>query len=296
MPVFVEANPPEILRAAQKDDSFIDSIRSEVAEIIQRVFGNQTWMKIQALSDIGCIFLYYSLTTLADSQTLGEEYVGLLQVDSTLRSLPTRPVRLLAISLQVLGPRIFTKLLTKLEIWFRDPEHFPDLQPKAREYIVALIDVAKSGSFWFGRLNLILFYIFGKYYRLSQRMTKIHYVFTLDYADSGNYNSTFRLIGKVGLVHLTLLVISNLVSKWKDSKAIQGPTNSSQVSDGRNAQTESTAKCSLCWDQRKNTACTPCGHLFCWLCILQWLQTKEECPLCRENVQPSRIVPLFNYK
>jgi len=85
-------------------------------------------------------------------------------------------VRLLAISLQVLGPRIFTKLLTKLEIWFRDPEHFPDLQPKAREYIVALIDVAKSGSFWFGRLNLILFYIFGKYYRLSQRMTKIHYV------------------------------------------------------------------------------------------------------------------------
>lgn len=50
-------------------------------------------MKIQALSDIGCIFLYYSLTTLADSQTLGEEYVGLLQVDSTLRSLPTRPVR-----------------------------------------------------------------------------------------------------------------------------------------------------------------------------------------------------------
>lgn len=55
-------------------------------------------------------------------------------------------------------------------------------------------------------------------------------VFTLDYADSGNYNSTFRLIGKVGLVHLTLLVISNLVSKWKDSKAIQGPTNSVSIS------------------------------------------------------------------
>ena len=52
--------------------------------------GNQTWLKIQVLSDISCIFLYYSLTTLGDSQTLGEEYIGLLQVDSTLRSLPTK--------------------------------------------------------------------------------------------------------------------------------------------------------------------------------------------------------------
>jgi len=92
MPVFVEANPPQILRAAEKDDSFIDYIRNEVAEIIQRVFGNQTWLQIQVLSDIGCIFLYYSLTTLVDSQTLGEEYVGLLQVDSTLRSLPNKLV------------------------------------------------------------------------------------------------------------------------------------------------------------------------------------------------------------
>ena len=113
MPVFVEANPPQILRAAEKDDSFIDYIRNEVAEIIQRVFGNfpfgqrnwmvgvislwwmtgnQTWLQIQVLSDIGCILLYYSLTTLVDSQTLGEEYVGLLQVDSTLRSLPNKLV------------------------------------------------------------------------------------------------------------------------------------------------------------------------------------------------------------
>jgi len=296
MPVFVEANPPQILRAAEKDDSFIDYIRNEVAEIIQRVFGNQTWLQIQVLSDIGCIFLYYSLTTLVDSQTLGEEYVGLLQVDSTLRSLPNKLVRLLAISLQVLGPRIFSKFLARLEIWFRNPEHVPDLQPKARESILELIDVVKTGSFWFGRLNLIFFYMFGKYYRLSQRMTKINYVFTLDNADSGNYNSTFQLIGKIGLVHSTLLLISNLVSRWKNSEAKHDVANPGQVSDRGIAQTVSTAKCSLCWDQRKNTACTPCGHLFCWLCILQWLQTKEECPLCRENVQPSRIVPLFNYK
>lgn len=73
-----------------------------------------------------------------------------------------------------------------------------------------------------------------------------------------------------------------------------------QVADSlpsqKNASSTVTTKCSLCWDERKNTACTPCGHLFCWHCILQWLQTKYECPLCRESVQPSRIVPLLNYE
>ena len=52
--------------------------------------GNQTWLKVQLMSDVACIFVYYGLTTLLDNQTLGEEYVGLLQVDSSLRSLPTK--------------------------------------------------------------------------------------------------------------------------------------------------------------------------------------------------------------
>ena len=39
------------------------------------------------------MLLYYSLTTLLDSQTLGEEYIGLLQVDPSLRRLPSKLVR-----------------------------------------------------------------------------------------------------------------------------------------------------------------------------------------------------------
>lgn len=125
MAVFVEANPPEILRASQKDESYINTIKSDLADIVQRLFGkqhnflvfwsqqsnfwiwpchcllifvaivqigNQTWLKVQWLSDITCVFLYYTLTTLLDNQTLGEEYVGLIQVNSTLRALPSKLV------------------------------------------------------------------------------------------------------------------------------------------------------------------------------------------------------------
>ena len=137
-----------------------------------------------------------------------------------------------------------------------------------------------------------------------------------------NYNATFKFIGQMALTHLVLLLLTNSIAKWKNCSSLQSPSsktvNISQhlnfpfhspsfetncmliqmvdSSSEKSAGTTSSAKCSLCWDSRKDTSCTPCGHLFCWHCILQWLQTKHECPLCRESVQPSRIVPLFNYE
>lgn len=27
--------------------------------------------------------------------------------------------------------------------------------------------------------------------------------------------------------------------------------------------------CKLCYDECTNIACTPCGHLFCWECIMK---------------------------
>ncbi|XP_046638388.1 peroxisome biogenesis factor 10-like [Daphnia pulicaria] len=300
MAVFVEANPPEILRASQKDESYINTIKNELADIVQRLFGNQTWLKVQWLSDLTCVFLYYTLTTLLDNQTLGEEYVGLIQVNPTLRALPSKLTRLTAITLQVLGPRLFSQVMKKLDTWLRNPENIPDLTPKARDYIVLLTELIHSSSFWVGRLNLVLFYMYGKYYRLSQRMAKIHYVFATDYLKTENYNPTFKFIGQMALTHLVLLLLTNSITKWKNgnslknSSAISVVDSSSEKCAGTSPST--TAKCSLCWDSRKNTACTPCGHLFCWQCILQWLQTKHECPLCRESVQPSRIVPLLNYE
>jgi hypothetical protein len=44
MAVFVEANPPEILRASQKDESYINTIKNELADIVQRLFGKQLFL------------------------------------------------------------------------------------------------------------------------------------------------------------------------------------------------------------------------------------------------------------
>lgn len=58
---------------------------------------------------------------------------------------------------------------------------------------------------------------------------------------------------------------------------------------------ESIKQCSLCLDKRKHSSVTPCGHLFCWQCIHECLQSSQQCPLCRHPTSPSQVVPLLNY-
>ncbi|XP_023800615.1 uncharacterized protein LOC111941686 [Cyanistes caeruleus] len=54
--------------------------------------------------------------------------------------------------------------------------------------------------------------------------------------------------------------------------------------------TEMGGNCAICQDIWNDMASAlPCGHQFCWECILQWAQTNPSCPLCRGAIESVRF-------
>jgi len=39
-----------------------------------------------------------------------------------------------------------------------------------------------------------------------------------------------------------------------------------------------------------------CGHLFCWPCIHQWLETRANnptCPVCKSSISREKLIPIY---
>jgi E3 ubiquitin-protein ligase RNF5 len=40
-----------------------------------------------------------------------------------------------------------------------------------------------------------------------------------------------------------------------------------------------------------------CGHLFCWPCLHQWLETRpsrKECPVCKSGIDRDKVIPVYS--
>jgi hypothetical protein len=52
-------------------------------------------------------------------------------------------------------------------------------------------------------------------------------------------------------------------------------------------------ECSICLEPEARVPTrTACRHTFCAVCIRQWLERNESCPLCRGEVEPLRLIPV----
>nr|XP_034181900.1 peroxisome biogenesis factor 10 [Osmia lignaria] len=272
------ATQAEILRSHQRDDDFIKHLREKIVDFLH-IFGRQKGLLSIIHSDVPFKLIYFFFTSGMGNQTLGEEYTGIVQANLRAYKVPSLFARVVAVILECFGEKTLLKLLKKLELSINHPHS--QLTPTAVLFLNSFISKICSLIPTFIVVHKGLFYLFGQYYSLGKRIAGIDYAKVYGRRPTDSISWGLRLLGVATLVQCALKI-------WQNSN-ITNDVDKYIVTDDRHSK----LLCQLCLEKIPTTT-TPCGHMFCWFCLTDWLNSKPQCPFCREHVVPSRIVHVMN--
>lgn len=108
-------------------------------------------------------------------------------------------------------------------------------------------------------------------------------------------NPTLGLLihGNLGWDGLSYIVLKAFVQLWLlwdfGSVLSDYRTNASRLLKSADASTV-VDECVVCRMDPYEPVKLPCGHVFCYQCVLRWLAENNTCPICRRNVTETRKI------
>ncbi|KAI0700439.1 Pex12 amino terminal region-domain-containing protein [Cytidiella melzeri] len=313
---FPFAQQAQIIRSNQRDIFHVSSIREQTESVLRAWFGTR-WLS-RWDKEIGLLvqLTYYGLTVGQATQTLGEEYTGIWLHSTRTDSVPSDTLRVALILL----PTIPSYVLSK---WGSSLPPGSKLSTMLRKFPPTLEVLSE--------INLAIFYLRGTYYHLAKRLLGTRYVASIPPNPNSrppSYSGLGVLLCIRLLYRLLMFVrslragddarspnekrlaedshetfvddrpISSMLGLYDPDEQPAVPAEEDELTILDVTQIPSSIRasrnCTLCLEERTASCATECGHMFCWSCIVGWGREKAECPLCRQALSITKLLPIYN--
>lgn len=248
------ASSSQLICAALKDSAYISQLSSmlplNMPPSLKEALSTAIYMLISRVINTGDL-----------SKTPGEEYAGILQVDTLNRRLPTRARNLV----YVFGLLLASANLAKYK----------------HKHSRALFAVVSA-------FHTSLFFWSGAYYEVWKRLLGMRYICHPQQPP----RSTGLQLMNVGLMAITLATATlQLYSIYSDKAQ---DVSKEEMDVGQSSAELNFGKCVLCLEtEMGHPSVATCGHVFCWSCAVEWLEQHPWCPLCRKECLPQQLICLY---
>ncbi|KAK1226993.1 peroxisome biogenesis factor 10 [Marasmius sp. AFHP31] len=320
LPVFPAAQQAQIVRAHQRDLYHVSSLREQTDHVLRAWLGTRWLTRWNSEVELFVKLIYYGFTTGRATQTLGEEYTDIWQHWSSTRQTPPPPwVRSALVLLPTLPHYILSRFVNLHAVQLRSP-----VLARLLKSLPAVLEVISE-------VNLAAFYLQGVYYSVVKRVTSISYLSSKP-ENPHVRPPSYSLLGILIGVRLLYRLVKYTRSLTHPEQQMGQRSNEKRHADRHETflddrpvstlleidlenepptpaeedkgtmldvsailpEIRASRNCTLCLEERTDTCSTECGHLFCWNCIIGWGREKAECPLCRQSLSLTCLLPIYN--